>query len=73
MALTKNPNVLKWVDEMVALTKPDKVVWIDGSKEQLDALTDEVCSLPEGNRDKMTDSLDSVNTFGKTTAAAKNR
>ncbi len=53
MSLTKNPNVLKWVDEMVALTKPDKVVWIDGSKEQLDALTDEVCALPEGNRDKM--------------------
>ncbi|MGN0636997.1 MAG: phosphoenolpyruvate carboxykinase (GTP) [Huintestinicola sp.] len=53
MALTNNPNVLKWVDEMVALTKPEKVVWIDGSKEQLDALTDEVCALPEGNRDKM--------------------
>ena len=53
MSLTNNPNVHKWVDEMVALTKPDKVVWIDGSKEQLDALTDEVCSLPEGNRDKM--------------------
>ena len=53
MALTNNKNVLQWVDEMVALTKPDKVVWIDGSKEQLDALTDEVCSLPEGNRDKM--------------------
>ena len=53
MSLTKNPNVLKWVEEMVALCKPDKVVWIDGSKEQLDALTDEVCSLPEGNRDKM--------------------
>ena len=53
MSLTNNPNVLKWVDEMVALTKPDKVVLIDGSKEQLDALTDEVCSLPEGNRDKM--------------------
>ncbi len=53
MSLTNNPNVLKWVDEMVALTRPDKVVWIDGSKEQLDALTDEVCSLPEGNRDKM--------------------
>lgn len=53
MALTKNKNVLAWVDEMVALTKPDKVVWIDGSKEQLDALTDEVTSLPEGNHDKM--------------------
>ena len=34
MALTNNKNVLQWVDEMVALTKPDKVVWIDGSKEQ---------------------------------------
>ena len=33
--LTNNKNVLKWVDEMVALTKPDKVVWIDGSEEQL--------------------------------------
>ena len=51
--LTKNPNVIKWVDEMVALTKPESVVWIDGSKEQLDELTDEVCALPEGNRDKM--------------------
>ena len=51
--LTKNPNVIKWVDEMVTLTKPDQVVWIDGSKEQLAELTDEVCSLPDGNKDKM--------------------
>ena len=36
--LTNNKNVLKWVDEMVALTKPDKVVWIDGSEEQLAGL-----------------------------------
>lgn len=36
--LTNNKNVLNWVDEMVALTKPDKVVWIDGSKEQLDEI-----------------------------------
>lgn len=33
MALTSNKSVLKWVDEMVALTKPDHVVWIDGSEE----------------------------------------
>ncbi|HIZ56666.1 MAG TPA: phosphoenolpyruvate carboxykinase (GTP) [Firmicutes bacterium] len=36
--LTKNQNVLKWVDEMVALCKPDEVVWIDGSDEQLNQL-----------------------------------
>ena len=43
-SLTKNPNVNKWVDEMIALTKPDKVVWIDGSEEQLNALREEACS-----------------------------
>ena len=53
MSLTKNPNVLKWVDEMIALCKPDNVVWIDGSKEQLDALTEEVTSLPDDSWDKM--------------------
>jgi phosphoenolpyruvate carboxykinase (GTP) len=47
MELTKNPNVLKWVDEMVALTKPDKVVWIDGSKEQLEELRKEACATGE--------------------------
>ena len=36
--LTNNKNVLNWVDEMVALCKPDKVVWIDGSEEQLNEL-----------------------------------
>ena len=47
MALTSNKKVLKWVDEMVALTKPDKVVWIDGSEEQLEALRAEACSTGE--------------------------
>ncbi len=36
--LTNNKNVLRWVDEMVALCKPDKVVWLDGSEEQLNEL-----------------------------------
>ena len=38
MVLTNNKHVLDWVDEMIALTKPDQVVWIDGSEEQLDDL-----------------------------------
>lgn len=45
--LTNNQNVLKWVDEMVALTKPDKVVWIDGSEEQIKELTDLSVSIGE--------------------------
>ncbi len=45
--MTNNKNVLKWVDEMIALCKPDKVVWIDGSEEQLKALRDEAIATGE--------------------------
>lgn len=47
MSLTKNPNVNAWVDEMIALTKPEKVVWIDGSDEQIAALKAEAISTGE--------------------------
>ncbi|NLZ46164.1 MAG: phosphoenolpyruvate carboxykinase (GTP) [Clostridiales bacterium] len=46
-SLTKNPNVNSWVDEMIALTKPDNVVWIDGSDEQLESLRAEAVSTGE--------------------------
>jgi phosphoenolpyruvate carboxykinase (GTP) len=52
-ALTTNQKVLDWVQECVDLCKPDKVVWIDGSKEQLDQLIEEVTSLPDGDPNKM--------------------
>ena len=38
MALTENKAVLSWIDEMAKMTQPDKIVWIDGSQEQIDAL-----------------------------------
>lgn len=38
MTEVKNQIVLDWVKEMAELTKPDEVVWIDGSKEQLEAI-----------------------------------
>ncbi|MCM1507482.1 MAG: phosphoenolpyruvate carboxykinase (GTP) [Ruminococcus flavefaciens] len=47
MSLTNNQNVIKWVDEMVALCKPENVVWIDGSKEQLEALRKEAVETGE--------------------------
>ncbi|MCM1461824.1 MAG: phosphoenolpyruvate carboxykinase (GTP) [Bacteroides sp.] len=45
--MTNNPNVLKWFEEMKALTKPDKVVWIDGSEAQLDELRAEAVATGE--------------------------
>ena len=36
--MTNNKNVLSWIEEMKALVKPDKVVWIDGSEAQLKEL-----------------------------------
>lgn len=35
---TKNKHMLKWISEVAALVKPDDVVWIDGSAEQIDSL-----------------------------------
>lgn len=45
--MTNNNVVLKWLDEMVQLTKPDNVVWIDGSEAQKDALRKEALSTGE--------------------------
>lgn len=45
--MTNNKAVLSWVDEMVALTKPDRVVWIDGSEDQLNELRAEACRTGE--------------------------
>ena len=35
MALTNNRYITDWVEEQVKLCRPDRVVWIDGSEEQL--------------------------------------
>ncbi len=45
--MTKNKFVLSWIDEMKAMTQPDKIVWIDGSEEQAEALRAEACSTGE--------------------------
>ena len=36
--MTQNKQVLKFVDDSVKLCKPDNVVWIDGSEEQIEEL-----------------------------------
>ena len=45
--MTTNKHVLSWIDEMAAMTQPDKIVWIDGSEEQAEALRAEACSTGE--------------------------
>ena len=44
---TQNKTVIDWIEEKIALVSPDKVMWIDGSEEQLDALRAEACKTGE--------------------------
>ena len=45
--MTNNKYVLDWINEMAAMTQPDKIVWIDGSEAQAEALRAEACSTGE--------------------------
>ncbi len=45
--MTKNKSVLAWIEEMKDLVKPDNVVWIDGSREQTEALYSEATKTGE--------------------------
>ncbi len=45
--MTENKTVLAWLDEMAAMCQPDKIVWIDGSEEQLETLRAEAVSTGE--------------------------
>ena len=54
--MTNNKKVLTWLEEMKALCKPEKIVWIDGSREQVEALREEACATGEMiklNQDKL--------------------
>lgn len=41
MSLTKNKYVLEFIEKSIELAQPDRVVWIDGSKEQIVQLKSE--------------------------------
>ena len=42
-----NINVNKWIDEMVELNKPDNIVWVDGSEEEMIRLQNESVAIGE--------------------------
>jgi phosphoenolpyruvate carboxykinase (GTP) len=74
--MTNNATLRIWIEEMAALCLPDKIVWIDGSDEQRDALRAEACRTGEMvmlNQEKLpgcyyhrTDPLDVARTEDKT-------
>ena len=45
--MTNNKHILDWVREMADMTRPDNIVWIDGSEEQAEKLRAEACSTGE--------------------------
>ena len=47
MELTNNKFVLDFVKKYADLMQPDNIVWIDGSKKQLNELTKEACATGE--------------------------
>ncbi len=45
--MTDNKSILEWVDKIKQIVTPDKIVWIDGSEEQLESLRQEACKTGE--------------------------
>lgn len=45
--MTENKSILEWVDKIKQIVTPDKIVWIDGSEEQLESLRQEACKTGE--------------------------
>lgn len=53
MAPTANKHILSWIDKMAEITKPDRIIWIDGSEAQLNELRE--LAVREGTMIKLND------------------
>ena len=47
MTMITNQFVNDWVKEMAELTKPEEIIWIDGSDEQLEAIKQDALATKE--------------------------
>jgi phosphoenolpyruvate carboxykinase (GTP) len=50
---TRNQSLVRWVDEVAAVTQPDAVYWCDGSAEEYDALAQDL--VEAGTFEKLSD------------------
>jgi phosphoenolpyruvate carboxykinase (GTP) len=50
---TRNDSLVRWVDEVAAVTQPDSVYWCDGSAEEYDALAQDL--VDAGSFEKLSD------------------
>jgi phosphoenolpyruvate carboxykinase (GTP) len=55
LPLSKNEHLLRWVEKMAQLAKPDSIHWVDGSQEENDALLKEM--VKAGTLTKLNDKL----------------
>lgn len=53
--LTTNKHLIRWVEKMAELTQPDSIHWIDGSKEEYDALCERL--VEAGTFTRLNDAL----------------
>ena len=56
--LSRNPTLLKWIDECASLTKPDRIVWCDGSeaeKKRFAAIEERLSALSSQFADHLLD------------------
>jgi phosphoenolpyruvate carboxykinase (GTP) len=42
--LSQNEHLLRWVEKMANLTKPESIHWVDGSEEEYDRRCNEMCA-----------------------------
>jgi phosphoenolpyruvate carboxykinase (GTP) len=43
--LSRNEHLLRWVDKMAELMRPESIHWVDGSQQEYDRLCDEMCAM----------------------------
>jgi phosphoenolpyruvate carboxykinase (GTP) len=43
--LSRNEHLLRWVDKMAELMRPESIHWVDGSQQEYDRLCDEMCAI----------------------------